>query len=1167
MNRRFQLAVWGLFLSLILLLPGLAWAQFGAGVQGVVQDPQGAAVPSAKVTLKNQATGVTQTTTTTGAGVYRFAELGPGLYTVTVEATGFQQNETKNVNVKAEQITGLNIRLKLGQVTQTVTVSAESQPQLQTTGPTITGTFTSQEIKRLPLFNRDPYEAVRLAPGIFGDGSRVGNGNSTGFPNGPGSNPGGQSAGPGGSNSAIFQTENQQPISANGQRVTSNSYMVNGVSVNSLQWGGAAVLTPSPGSVQEMTVVSNDYDAADGPTAGAHVKVDTQSGTNKFHGSGFFQYEEPGLNAYNKFGGYEQGVGFLPPLRNDDAFRQFGASLGGPVLKNKLFFFFNYEGLRDFNTTYQDNWIDTTQFDSLLAKDRAGTPVAKTLTASGIRPRVAELLPSTCATWIAANQPCQVVNGGVDVGSPGLSYGTYIPSFNNPNFTGGGLDGIPDFQFARLSLPSHNDGNQYNARVDYHVGANQFSGSTFLTYYNSIGPGPQSRPMGDIHSNRFSPSGFLSWVRTISPSMMNEARFNFTRYGFNELSSSPNVNWAIPRTEIQGLPIPGGQRIIFGADRGDTTPGVFAENTFAFRDILQWIRGQHSMKFGMDVAHQQNNDHLTYGSSRPDYVFQGPWNFANGAPIYEAINVNPATGGPTSGAPYYRTTDYGVFFQDDWQYRPNLTLNLGLRWDYFGPPSSANGRLVNILLPSGPNGLTDAYAVNPKQQWGATWRNLGPRIGFAWSPEMTHQKAVIRGGFGMGYDRFDDDAFDNSRNNPPYVANYGICCGTASTDFGTPFVNGQILYETGTSNSPLSFPANPALKTPLNPNTGLPEVLPGQGAPDVFVNPQNMPIPYIYFYSFDVQYALPKAWTVTVGYSGSSSHKLLRIRNLKYFYASDNNSSINNVFSFTPDTNAHFNALGITGQHLFHGGYLLNMNYTFSRCIDQVSSQGPGFDTNQTYPTDASTEIGPCDYDATHNIRIYALWSLPIFRNQNTLTGKLLGGWQVAGTFQFHSGFPWTPVSQNNCFTLGSSFLCPVRPVGYNGGAGANYSTGAFLPPTSSNFPNGATSYFNVTTQGFPGIGRNSFRGPRYTGFDLSFVKSFGLPAMPFVGEDSRINLRLNIYNVFNKLNLAPFVFGSASTIVSYYNNENGPVSNPQFGSALGGLQGRVLELQANYSF
>ena len=214
-----------------------------------------------------------------------------------------------------------------------------------------------------------------FAPGVFGDGARLANGNSAGFPNGPGGNNG--SGGTGGSNDAIFQSENQQPISANGQRITANSYTVDGVGVNSLTWGGAAVLTPSADSVQEITVVSSDYDASDGRNSGAHVKVVTKSGTNDFHGSGFFQYENPGFNAFNKYNGFDTSSNTITTARNDDAFRQFGASLGGPIIKNKLFFFFNYEALRDKDTTFQDQWVETPQFDQALIAARPNTPVSQ----------------------------------------------------------------------------------------------------------------------------------------------------------------------------------------------------------------------------------------------------------------------------------------------------------------------------------------------------------------------------------------------------------------------------------------------------------------------------------------------------------------------------------------------------------------------------------------------------------------------------------------------------------------------------------------------------------------------------------------------------------------------------------------------------------------------
>jgi hypothetical protein len=332
-----------------------------------------------------------------------------------------------------------------------------------------------------------------------------------------------------------------------------------------------------------------------------------------------------------------------------------------------------------------------------------------------------------------------------------------------------------------------------------------------------------------------------------------------------------------------------------------------------------------------------------------------------------------------------------------------------------------------------------------------------------------------------------------------------------------------------------------------------------------------------------MQYALPEDWTFTLGYQGSAGHRLTRIRNLNYFYANQN-PNLAAVFDFTPDTNTSFNALNAQLEHRFKHGVSFNTLYTYSKSIDQLSSEGPGFVTNQTYPIDDRTERGPSDYDATHNFRAFALWELPIFRGRNDVLGKIAGGWQLNGIFQFHSGFPWTPVAQNTCIVLGAaSCFNPVRPLGYNGNAGSNYETSAFLPPTSSNFPalSGAgpttsNPYFNLQTTGNapvpPGIGRNSFRGPRYQDIDVSIAKQFGLSNTKLLGEGAKIELRMTAYNVFNKLNLAPFTFATSSTVVSYFNTTlpGGtviPVANPLFGTATNGLAGRVLELQARISF
>ncbi len=1182
MGARFRLSLLGVLILAalaILVIAAPARAQYNASIQGTVVDTSGAVVAGANVAIKNDATGVTQSTTSTTTGFYAISGLPPGSYDVTVSATNFQTNQISGVVVRAEQVRGLDITLQLGQVTQKVTVNGAVQPASQTEDANIAGTLSSQVVQALPKFDRDPYELVRLSPGVFGDGARLANAKSAGFPNGPGNNNG--SGGTGGSNVAIFQTENQQPISASGQRVTANSYLVDGVSVNSLVWGGAALVTPSPDSVQEITVISNDYDASDGRNSGAHIKVVTKSGTNTFHGGGFFQYENPGFNAYNRYNGFDPTTSLRTTARNNDAFRQFGGNLGGPIIHNKLFFFFNYEGLRDHSASVSNQWVETPELRQTLIAGRPNTPVAATLSAPGVAPRIVTLLPTDCTLWIAASQPCAVVPGGIDIGSPGGTYGTYLPSSNQN--AGGGLDGVPDLDFADLLLPGHNLGNQYNARVDYVRGNNAFSASTFLTYLNVLtsDSDAQGRPMADILDKRSSPSGFLSWVSTISPTMLNQLRFNFTRFAYNEFTSDPSVNWGIPRTEIQGLPLPGGQRLKFGAGQGDTTPGDFGQNTFAWRDMVSLVHGNHATRIGFEGDRLQDNS-LESGGSRPDYVFQQPWDFANGAPIFEQIAVNPSTGGPETTKPtYFRSTDLSFFIQDDWKFRPNFTINLGLRWDYFGPPTEAKGHLENIIPGSDPAlGLVEARAVLPKQMWNTTWRNFGPRLGFAWSPSALQSKAVVRGGFGIAFNRFDDVTFENTRNNPPLAANYGICCGTPSS----PFVNGEISYTLGASNSPFSYPPNLALITPINPATNLPSSFPpGFSAPDVYANPQNMPIPYVYLYSLQVQYALPARWIATLGYVGSSSHDLLRIKNLIYFYStpSGTQAPVNNVYDFTPDTTADYNSLNFRLQHQFSRGLLLNFAYTYSKSIDDVSAEGPGSTTNETYPIDLATERGPSDYDATHYVTAYAVWDLPVFRNQNTWVGKLAGGWELSPIFTFHSGFPWTPVATNLCPVLGAGSLCPIRPIQYLGGAlTGRHGTDAFLPPASGVFPNPSASYFTLQTSGstpdFPGIGRNSFRGPRFSDIDLSLAKSFGLPAARFIGEGAKIELRMNVFNLFNKLNLAPFTFGSNSTKISVAQNCSGtpqvctPIPNPNFGLAdfsNGGLSGRTIELQGRFTF
>jgi hypothetical protein len=304
----------------LLLLFGVttASAQFKAGIQGTVTDTAGGLVPEAKITLVNTETGKAQETTASSEGFYRLSGLAPAKYKLTVEKAGYKQKVFDNVAVNAEAVQGIDVQLEVGDVSATVTVTQETAQILETENANVDKAITTQEVRALPQFGRDPYELARLTPGVFGDAARGGTGGAVALPN---------TAGPGGSSRSIFQTENQPQISANGQRITSNNYQIDGTSVNSLTNGGAAVITPNQESVKEVRVIANVYSAEYGRNSGAQVLTVSQNGTNDFHGSLFLKNNSPGLNAVNKYG----GPNGAPGIKVNQHLNQFGGSLGGPI--------------------------------------------------------------------------------------------------------------------------------------------------------------------------------------------------------------------------------------------------------------------------------------------------------------------------------------------------------------------------------------------------------------------------------------------------------------------------------------------------------------------------------------------------------------------------------------------------------------------------------------------------------------------------------------------------------------------------------------------------------------------------------------------------------------------------------------------------------------------
>jgi len=319
-----------LFVVAIFFGSVIAQAQYRASIQGVVTDPQGAVVDGATVTLTDNQTNRVQTTTTDGNGVYTFGALPPSTFTVKVEKAGFKTKTLDNYSPIGEQSNALNIELELGGATETVTVSADQLPAIDTQTATISGTITSNQINHMPSFGRDVFQLIQLAPGVFGDGAQGGGGAGQNMP-------GTQGPGATGGNQGIFQTENGPQAIAHGQQYENNGISIDGISTTSAVWGGTTIITPTEDSVDSVKIVSNSYDAEDGRFAGGQVKVISKSGSNQFHGSLFFTAHRPGLNAFQPFNGLNN-----KPLRDNFFFNQFGGSVGGPIWKNKIFAFFAY---------------------------------------------------------------------------------------------------------------------------------------------------------------------------------------------------------------------------------------------------------------------------------------------------------------------------------------------------------------------------------------------------------------------------------------------------------------------------------------------------------------------------------------------------------------------------------------------------------------------------------------------------------------------------------------------------------------------------------------------------------------------------------------------------------------------------------------------------------
>jgi hypothetical protein len=1147
-----------LLIAIFSLCAVSTFAQYRASIQGVVTDPTGGVVSGVTLTLTNLDTNQKLTATTDDNGIYNFNALSPSRYSLAVEATGFKKKVLENVGIIAEQANALNIQLEVGQVTESITVTGDSTPLMDTETASVNGTVSSNQIQHMPSFGRDVYQLLQLAPGVFGDGAQGNGGGSQSLP-------GTQGPGATGGNTGIFATENGPQVLASGGQYENNGYLIDGISTTSAVWGGTTIITPSEDSVESVKIVSTGYDAENGRFSGAQVQVTSKSGSNQFHGSLFIDAHRPGLNAYQRFNGTGNKV-----LRDNNRYNQFGGSVGGPIWKNKIFFFFNYETVRNPNSSNTGNgWYDTPAFDALAP---SGSIAAKYLTFPGSGVVSTGINNSTCAdAGLTEGVNCRTIPGqGLNLGTPlttGLGTqdrGWSSPS--NPGCGGGGtgcgtagspLGTVADIANYETSSTTTSTKAQYNGRLDWDVNLKDRIG--FTIYYvpqSSSFLNGGARGYNFFHHDQINEAFSAIWNHTFSPTLLNEFRVNAAGWRWNEVNSNPQSPVGLPSDTIGNLGSIGAPNS-FGPNVGS----ILNQWTYTFKDVATKIYGPHTIKFGGEVTrlfYLQNCP----GCGVPNYNFFNVWDFLNDAPRNEGGGFDPFTGKPTTLRQDDRENIWGLFVQDDYKLRSNLTLNLGLRWSYFGPLSAKQGNMFVAIPGIGANYLT-GLTVRKGNSWNAQKGNFGPQIGLAWSPTRFKNKLVVRGGYGLNYNQEEIAISSNIAGNPGLVVFPTLSQNTADpTSCAQPLPNCGIIYAVSSGVHDLTgYPANPNATLSFGSNG-----LPTTGTVNVSIFPRDLPTMLTHHYSVDAQYDLGHQFVASLGYLGSLSRNT-------YFHENPNAAPAATGFPLNPQIGGgdywgvsgggNYNAMLAELKHQFSRQFMADAQFTWAKSMDTSSAPY----SEQYYPYDPSLNYGRSDYNVGKAFKIFGMWQPVFFHGSRSWMEKIVGGWSLSGIFNIHSGFPWSPVVNfggSGSLYCGSCGYTQLLPAAYLGGAGTSTSNDQFK--TGSNYSKGGAAYFSTPTftpysgsmfgSALPqtGIRRNSLNGPGYKDVDLTLAKAFGLPNIPVLGENAKFEFRMDAYNLFNNLNFDP------TKIVNDINAVG-------FGRDTSALGARTVTLSARFSF
>ncbi|HEX4650434.1 MAG TPA: TonB-dependent receptor [Granulicella sp.] len=1087
-----------------------------ADITGTVTDTTGAILPDATVTLTNLGTKETRTAITTNAGDYTFTLLNPGSYSITVTEDGFKSFQVPQINVAASDRAREDAKLEIGSTDQTVSVTGQA-PALQSDSSVLTSTVTQKAVQDLPLNGRNYINLAQITPGA-----------NEGPPNGltSGSRP--------------DDRRQTSSISVNGQSDVINDEMVDGMD-NNERIIGTIGIRPSIEAISQINVQSNTYTADVGRTAGGVINIITKSGTNNFHGSLYEFFRNDALDASPyQFGAHNR----KPELRQN----QFGGSIGGPILHNKLFFFGDYEGLRQ---------------------------------VTGLNPVTSQVPTLAQYNAIQSNNlaALQTLTHGAPIDQVGLNYAKLYPMANAPSLS-------PNTGTYVMSPVDTRSSDTADIRLDYQANQNNLFFGRY-TYNRVPSNFPGQLPLVNEDGMNIAPGGAiwnyygnakddaqnaqLNYIHTFTPNVLLQLGFGYTRINNQSfpLNSGLNVNTAFgqPNANIDsstsGL-APVSTSGLADLGDGDFLPIHDVDNTFQYQGAVTITHGAHNIKIGGSLIRRQAL------SAQNNYGL-GSWTF------------NPLSGDPTGiGAllsgdyttlqrsnsitpPHYRMWESSGYVQDDWHVLSNLTLNLGLRYDVFTPYTEAHNAISNFdpttgtIIVAGQNGTNNYAGLHP------TWSNVAPRIGFAYTP---HPSWVLRGGFGMSYvpENFTSNA---SLKNQPFISSV-LCNNGACPDGITTLAQGPPLPVAQSITNPsgaIPDTLDPHFRTSYLEQFNL--TLEKQLGANVVrasyvgmlgrhlataIDDQNVPM------NAQNQFSNMSLQTMAMAGTNGITTTAQAYNSLRPYYSKLPN--VTQIGGYYSTGSSSYNSLQLSFERRTSKGLTMGANYTLAHGLDDtigISNEiNDGF---SNIPSEIHTiEYGNSDLDIRNRGVVTANYELPFGKTSRGLEHVLIGGWQANTLLVWESGMPFTVTNSQDVLLTANAGFTDRPDALFNARLahptpGQYFNTAAF-GYNAQNVANGTTT-IDPQMSGILGSARkNSLYGPHYRHVDVSLFKTFT------VYKESTLEFRAEAFNVTNTTNYS--TPNASLQVTPDTNAQGGYNSNNYF--IQGSTFGQITATSPNYN-